>query len=95
MGKSTEIYGIFHDDVRKFSFEKWKPSSQSNAQICGSWELGPLFVWHENMRYLPDPELPAGSWELGENPYRMHLRFAPLKNTFVPTLNSQLPASSM
>jgi hypothetical protein len=23
------------------------------------------------MRFLPDLELPAGSWELGENPYRM------------------------
>jgi hypothetical protein len=33
--------------------------------------VGALSVWNENMRFLPDPELPAGSWELGENPYRM------------------------
>ena len=69
--------------MRKFSFEKWKPLSQSNAQIRGSWELGALSVWNENMRFLPDPELPAGSWELGENPYRM-LRgtFGMIQGTF-------------
>jgi len=36
-----------------------------------SWDLFP--VWNENMPFLPDPELPGGSWELGRNPYRMAL----------------------
>jgi len=38
-------------------------------RFVGGRELGPLSVWNENMRFLSDPELPAGSWELEGNPY--------------------------
>jgi len=36
-------------------------------------------MWNENMPFLPDPELPGGSWELEGNPYRMALLYCQKK----------------